>query len=423
MEIIGRVLPNNLSVFLMPMEGARSITGAFVVKAGSKYETKKEQGISHFLEHMAFKGTKKRATANIISTEIASTGAENNAGTSEESILYFIKSSPIFKNMVYDVLSDTILNPLFEQQEINTEGKTIIEEINYYKSSPKDYVPTLWAQILYGNQPAGRSILGTEETVRSFKRDHFLEYLQQLYVGPNSAFVLAGNLEPVEREIEKVNLSFQGLSDQLPERTKLPVQEFQTEPNLLLLSKDIEQTWVCLGARGYSAQNKEKYAMELLRVILGEDMSSRMFTEVRERRGLAYAIQSMYDMQSDVGSFVTWAGLCSQKIIGALEVMLGEYRKITSEKVPDEELQKAKNFIRGRNDLYMENSMNVAFEATKNFVLTGKVFDPEEELKKYEAVTAEELQQVAKNVFKNENLNLAMIGPHKYDEIYKILRI
>lgn len=426
MKVIPRILPNGLRIFLIPMKGVKSLTGLFVVRAGWKYETEKElQGLSHFLEHMAFKGTKKRPTARDISTEIESKGAITNAGTGEEFIMYFIKSSSRFKETIYDVLSDIILDPLLKQSEIDQEARTIIEEIRFYEATPMRHVLNLWPRLLYGDQPAGKEGLGTVETVKSFKRNQFLDYIQQLYVTSNSAVILAGNLEGERKEVKTVGQYFQNLSTHLPQRTKPSVVELQTEPGLLLLSKDIEQTWVCLGARGYSAQSKDKYPMELLRVILGGGMSSRMFIEVREKRGLAYAVRSQCDIQSDVGSLLTWAGLNSQKIKEAIKVILNEYQRIASEKVPEEELRKAKDFIRGRKELGMEDSMSVATEAATKFVFGGEVADPRKELQKYEAVTIEDLQRIAQDIFRNEKLNLVMIGPHEKDkeEIYRILKL
>lgn len=425
MKIVSRVLPNGLKVFLAPMRGVKSLTGLFVVKAGWRYETEKElNGLSHFLEHMAFKGTKKRPTARDISTEIESRGAGTNACTGEESILYYIKSASRFKEMVYDVLSDIVSNPLLDQTEIDREAGTIIEEIRFYESTPMRYVGELWPKLLYGDQPAGCNGLGTEETVRSFKREQFVDYMEQLYTAPNSAVILAGRLENEEKEVAAMEQYFHNLSLQPPERIKLPVIEFQTEPGLLLLPKAIEQTWVYLGVRGYSAQNKERYALKLLGIILGGGMSSRMFLEIRERRGLAYAVSSGCDFQSDIGSFYIYAGLNSKKIREAIKVILDEYQKIASEKVLEEELQKAKDFLRGRTELALEDSNSVAHWIANDFVLRGKVSDPPRELKKYEAVTPEDIQRVAMDIFKNEKLNLAIIGPHAKDEeqIRKLLR-
>lgn len=417
MKIVSRVLPTGLRVFLIPMRGVKSLTGLFVVKAGWRYETEKEiQGLSHFLEHMAFKGTRKRPTAQDIATEIEGKGADTNASTGEESIFYYIKSASRFKEMVYDVLSDIVLSPLLDQAEIDMEAGTIIEEIRFYESTPMNHVVQLWPKLLYGDQPAGANGLGTEETVRSFKRNQFVDYMQQLYTASNSAVILAGRLEDEDKEMMAMEQYFQNLSLQPPERTMPSVVELQAEPKLLLLSKDIEQTWVLLGVRAYSIQNKERYALRLLSIILGGGMSSRMFIEIRERRGLAYAVRSDCDFQSDVGSFYTYAGLNSQKIREAIRVILDEYQKIASEKVPEKELRKAKDFIKGRTELALEDLSAVAHRIANDFVLRGEVFDPQKELKKYEAVSAEDIQRVAKDIFKNEKLNLAMIGPHAENE-------
>lgn len=426
MEIIQETLPNGLTVIVLPMRGAKTITEIFVARAGWKYEVEKNmQGLSHFLEHLVFKGTRKRPTALDITKEVDSRGGIINASTSEEYTEYFVKLSPRFLDVAHDLISDILLNSKFEQEEIKLEKGTVVEEIRMMNSTPSSFVAgMLWPKILYGEQPAGKSGLGTEETVSRFTRERLVDYLGKLYVGPNAAVCVGGKVVSPRRVIKDLKKYFDGISSSLPAFTKPPVREYQAWPQVLIHEKDIDQTHICLGVRAYNINHPDRFALRILQTILGGTMSSRMFTEVRERRGLAYYISTLVDLQTDVGSLITHAGLKQEKIIEGLKVIMDQYRNIAQAGVSEEELRLVKNCIRGRMELQAESSLSVVRGAAIQFSLTGEIISDEEKLRRVEAVTAADIQRVAADIFRDANLNLAVVGPHKKDEekFLKLLR-
>lgn len=426
MEILKERLPSGLTVILSPMEGTKTITEVFMARAGWKYEWPEIQGLSHFIEHMTFKGTKKRPTTQDITKEVDGRGGVINAFTGEERTGYWVKMSARFSGAVHDLVSDMLLNSKFDPAEIDRERGTILEELNMYIDDPMGLAAEiLWPELLHGNQPAGQCGLGTRKTIRSLKREDFLDYMKKLYVASNAVLCVAGHIEEPKQTIEDIASYFQKISQARPAIQKPLVVERQRKPKILLKDKKTAQTNVVLGVRGYSLSHPNKYALQILSVILGGNMSSRLFKEVRERRGLAYNIQSIADFQTDVGCFAALAGLNQEKITEALKVILEEYRRVKEEKVSEEELQMAKDFLIGRQEIAIEDSRVVAVNLAEQFTLTGKVEDLEEKNKKVKAVTSDDIQKVAQDIFRNEKLNLAMVGPHKKDkdEFYKLLRI
>jgi predicted Zn-dependent peptidase len=426
MKVIQEKLENGLTVIVVPMRGARTITEIFITRAGWKYETRKElQGISHFLEHVAFKGTRKRPTTMDITKEIDSRGGIFNAFTDSEYTGYWIRISFRFFSLAHDLISDVLLHSKFEQKELELEKGAVIEELRMCNDDPALYVVGFaWPEVLYGDQPAGQSGLGTEETISNFTREQVVDYLKKLYVASNAAVCVAGNISNCQAVVKDIERYFGEISSSPPGILKPPVKEEQDLPQILIHEKDVDQSHICLGVRAYNIHHQDRFALEVLRVILGGNMSSRMFTQIRERKGWAYYVRTLRECQTDAGSLFTHAGLKQEKIIEALKVIIDQYREVAGGRVSQEELQLAKDFLRGREEIQRESSERVAFDAAQQFALTGMVMTDEEELERIDAVTLQDIERVARDIFRNEGLNLALIGPHKKEEekIRQLLR-
>lgn len=425
MEILKEKLPSGLTVILAPMSGTKTITEVFMARAGWQYEWPEIYGLSHFIEHMLFKGTAKYPAPQDISKEVENRGGMISAFTGREYTGYWVKLSVRFIDIVHNLLSDMVLNSKFDPEEIDRERGTILGELHILVDEPIGRVSTiLWPKLLYGDQPAGQSGLGTEETIRALKREQFIDYMEKLYVASNSMVCIAGCIDEPQKTIDDIAKYFDKIGRAEPAIQKPPVAERQREPKILLQDKETAQTYVCLGTRGYGVNNPNKYPLQVLNVILGGNTSSWLFKEVRERRGLAYYVFTTANFFSDTGYLTTWAGLRQEKIIEAIEVILEEFRKLKKEKVSEGELRGAKDFLIGQQEIFMEDSRAVAINLIQEFALTDEIETLEERNQKIEAVTADDIQRVAQDLFRNKVLNLAMIGPHKKEkeEIYKILK-
>ncbi|MBI4096113.1 MAG: insulinase family protein [Candidatus Levybacteria bacterium] len=404
------VLPNGLRVLTIPMPSFESATVMVMVGAGSRYETRKNNGISHFLEHMAFKGTQKRPSAMDISVLIDGMGGEFNAFTGKETTGYYIKSSAVKLETSLDVLSDMLQNSLFDPKEIEKEKGVILEEINYHDDSPTHRIGDVYERLLYGNTPLGWNIDGEKDVIRQTQRQDFIDYTSSLYSPNNMTLVVAGGIEE-DKVIALANKYFERMnhSDAL-RYTK--VVDGQTKPGILIKNKKTEQIHIAIGFRTVPSNHKDKYPLYVLASILGGGMSSRLFHEVREKRGLAYYIGTSSDHYADCGSLVTGAGIDPQRAGEAIKVILEEYKKVQSSKfkVQSLELKKAKDFIKGHTVLRFEDSRSVANFYAGQELLEEKIDNPDEVLAKVDAVTGEQIESAAKKYFVNEGLNLAIIG-------------
>ena len=425
MEIIKEVLPSGLTVILAPMEGCKSVTEAFVTRTGWRYEDPEIAGISHFSEHLFLRGTEKRPTKKAINDEITSRGGIINANTNEEHTYYWIKISGRFLDMAHDMLSDMLFNSRFAPKHIAIEGGAILEELHALQDDPEKFLfEVLWPKLLYGEQPAGECGIGNEKSITGLKRSQFLDYVRSLYVGPNSGVIAAGKIESPSKTINDLNHYFGKINSDGPKIKMSPVMEKQRKPRIVFVYKKTSQTHVGLGVRANDVFHPDQYAQKVLGIILGGNMGSRMFTELREKRGLAYSIDSESRFGTDHGSLLTTAGLNSEKINEALKLMIEQYRKVAEKKIPEKELRGAKDFIIGNIEMALEGSDTITEVLAEQFALSNKIEGPEEMVKKYEAVTAKDIQRVAQNIFRNERLNLAIVGPHRQieEKIYPILR-
>lgn len=404
-------LKNGLRIITVPVKGTKTVSVMVLVGTGSKYETKEINGLSHFVEHMLFKGTKKRPSTLAIAETLDQVGGAYNAFTSHEYTGYWAKVDANHLELALDWVSDIFLHSKLEDREINRERGTIIEELNMYLDMPRRYVMDLWTELLYGNQPAGWRIIGTKENIQNLKREQFVKYLTEHYSAPNTIIVIAGNIKN-EPAVKLVKKYFKTIKTG-DVKGKTGVKEHQNKPAALIHYKETDQTHLCLGFRGYDMFHPDKYALGLLANILGGNMSSRMVISVRERQGLAYYIGTAVDTDTDTGTLFTRAGIDNTKTEKAIKSILKEYQKISEKKITQKELQKAKNNIKGSTLIDMESSDSQASFIGFQELLTKKILTLEQEFAKIDAVTINDIQRVAKDVCRPEKLNLALIGPFK----------
>jgi predicted Zn-dependent peptidase len=413
---------NGLKIITVPLKNTRAVTVLVLVGTGSKYETKEINGISHFLEHMFFKGTKKRPSTLKIAEALDKVGGMYNAFTSKDLTGYWAKVDFQHLDLALDWVSDILLNSKFEEREMEREKKVIIEEINMYLDTPMSYVHDLWEKLLYGNQPAGWMIAGEKEIIAKIKRFQLLNYFKNQYLAENTIVCVAGNVDPkiTERKIKKY---FQRVKTGLP-KEKLKVIEKQNRPQNLVYFKKTDQTHFCLGVRSYNLFHPQKYAQAVLSTILGGNMSSRLFISVRERAGLCYYIRTLTESNPDTGYLVTQSGVEHKNSEKAIKLILKEYKSLKSKKVKEEELQKAKDYLKGNLILSLESSDAQASFYAGQEMLEGKILTLKEKLKKIDEVTAGDIQRIAKDIFQPQKLNLALIGPFKEkNKFKKLLRI
>ena len=416
------IFENGLRVITVPMKNTQAVTVLVLVGTGSKYETKAQNGISHFLEHMFFKGTKKRPNTLKIAETLDKVGGAYNAFTSKEFTGFWAKVEKSHFDLTLDWLSDLLLNSKFDSSEIEREKKVIIEEINLYLDTPVKYIVDLWEKLLYGDQPAGWMIIGEKENILKFERKDLLHYFKKHYSALNTVICVAGNFDQ-KGVITKIKKYFRNIP-KIPPRQRIKVKEIQDSPKTLLHYKKTDQTHLCLGVRGYNLSHPKRYALELLSVILGGNMSSRLFILVRERKGLAYYISTSSEFYTDSGYLVTQAGVPHEKVDQVIKLILKEYKRQKERKVSLSELKKAKDYLKGTLILNLESSdAQASFYASQELLL-GKILTPKEKFAKIDEVTPRDIQKVAQDIFRPEKLNLALIGPHKNKERFqKLLRI
>jgi len=414
-------LNNGLRIITIPMENANSITVLILIGTGSKYETKDINGISHFLEHMFFKGTKKRPNTLKISEILDSVGGNYNAFTSKEVTGFWAKVDKKHSDIALDWISDIFLNSKFDEKEIQREKGVIIEEVNMYLDTPMAYVTELWEKLLYGNQPAGWMVIGEKENILSFNRKKVLDYYKSHYSPSSTIVCVAGAIAPDEIE-KKIKKYFKNIKKS-KEPQKIKVKEEQSEPQVLLHNKKTDQTHFCLGVRAYNLFDERKYALALLSVILGGNMSSRLFIKVRERNGLAYSIHTSTDNDTDTGYLVTQAGIDHKNLEKSIKLILQEYKNIKDKKITEKELQKAKDYLKGTTSLSLDSSDSQASFYAIQELFENEILTPEEKFKKIDKISVDDIKKVADDIFVPEKLNLAVIGPIQEKDEESLKRI
>lgn len=407
-------LQNGLTIITVPVKDSTSVTCLVLVKTGSKYETKEINGLSHFLEHMCFKGTEKRPKPIMIATELDSIGSQNNAFTSQEYTGYYAKSHPKYLDIIMDVVSDIYLHPTFDAGEIEKEKGVIIEEINMYDDMPHAKVHNVFMEALYGDQPAGWSILGPKENIKKTTQNDFIEYRKKHYVAEATTVVVSGNFDETTI-VSKIEELFAGISES-PKEDKLPVIENQEKPVLKVKQKETDQTHIVLGVRTFGSRDDRNITLKVLRAILGGGMSGRLWRKLREEMGSCYYVSLGIDEYTDHGYVAVSAGIDLNRIEEVTGAILGEFIKMKEDFVSAEELQKAKDYTIGNMYLGLESSDSLGEYYVSQDILGEDILTPDELAQKIQSVTAEDVQKLAQEIFVDKGLNMAVIGNIKSQE-------
>jgi predicted Zn-dependent peptidase len=402
-------LSNGLRVLTAPLEHAQSVTCYIMLAAGSRYENPTNRGIAHFAEHMFFKGTERRPTAKDIALEVDRFGGEFNAFTSKEYTGYYIRCAAEQRDQALDVLVDMIRNSKFDSEELEREKGVIVEEMNMYFDTPRDYVSSVYDELLFGDNPLGWETLGTKETITGATRETFIDYLSSWYKPERMVVGVAGMIG------DDLAPRLEGLLGDLPEDTtgtpEPAAVEGSTEPRVRIHTKDSDQANVCIGVPSYPLDHPDRYALQLLGTVLGTGMSSRLFLEVRERRGLAYYVYALNSSYTDAGTLYSQAGVDLKRADEAVGVIAKEFKRLADEPVPADELEKARSLAKGRFVLQTESPNGLLLFGLRREVLEGAAVEPAELLAGLDAVTVEDVHRVAQDVVGGQGLRLAIIGP------------
>jgi predicted Zn-dependent peptidase len=402
-----RTLKNGTRLLLAEQPEAQSAAAMIMFSAGSRYEVPEEAGIAHFAEHLFFKGTERRPTARDISFEVDGMGADFNAFTGKEYTGYYIKCTRDQTGQALDVLADMLFHSRFDPEEIEREKGVIIEEMNMYSDTPMQYLPDVYDGMFFGDTPLGRPIIGNKESIRGATRDTFTGYLDRWYA-PERTFVgLGGGLEPS---------AIAAAEELFGARPAFDTSDYERyaageRPRVKLHTKESDQFHLRIGGDGLPIGHPDRYAVQLATTVLGGGMSSRLFSEVRERRGLAYYVFAQHGQYLDTGSLFTQAGVDLARADEAVKTILAELRRMRDEPVPAEELAKAKSYVRGRLVLGLEDPRSIVSFGLRGLVLEGRSREVTEVLEGLTAVTAEDIQRVSGELLRPEALRFAAIGP------------
>lgn len=417
-------LKNGLSVVRVPMAGVKSLTVLALVKVGSRYEDDKTNGISHFLEHMVFKGTEKYPTAQDVASSVDAIGAEFNAFTSKEYTGYYVKSASKDLDIALDVVSDMLLTPQLREDDLEREKGVIIEELNMYEDTPMRHIGDVFERMFYAGTKLGRDIIGTKETIKSISQKDFQEHLQKWYGLHNMVLMVVGDADVVGKEklLKDAEKFFSKGSHNRADKT---THQFKGNPisdqRIHIEYKKTEQAHFVLAFPGIKRTDKDRYALNVLSTLLGGNMSSRLFTEVREKRGLCYYVHSDVDTYHETGMFGASAGVDPKRVEEAILVTFNEFKAVINGEKPitKEEVQKAKDYTIGHLILGMEDSESVAQAYGLKLLLDGEIVMLDETIKRMNAVTIEDVIRIAKRLIKPEEVRFTMIGPFKDDKKFK----
>ncbi len=405
-------MKNGLKVISCSMPNMRSVSTVIGIKAGSIYENKQQQGISHFIEHMLFKGTEKRKNTLEISQCIEELGGEINASTSEECT--FLYSKALHKNFpsAFEVMSDVLNHSFFREEDIEQEKTVIIEEINKYQDIPEDWIGFLINQLLWKSSVLGQNVLGEKETIKNFNRKLILDYFHNMYQPDNMVISITGNIS-IKKIFEVIeNSPFAPKASIKPRRiSKINFKE-QLTPKLKLIPKRVNQTHLCFGFEAISRFHPDKVTMDLLNIILGAGLSSRLFQKIRVKEGLSYDIHSYIQYFNDTGSFNIYAGIDPEKLNKSIEMILQELRKLKNDLVGTKELQKAKEMYKGGILLSLENTLSHAFRLGSYLLLYKKEYQYRELIEKIEKVQPEDIKKMAQKIFLSRRINLVVFYPN-----------
>jgi predicted Zn-dependent peptidase len=411
-----------LRILFVPRAESLAASVFILVSAGSEYENKKNNGISHFLEHMMFKGTTNRPVPMQIAEELASLGAQSNAFTGQEYTGYWAKAESNKMSKILEIVSDLYLNPIFNPEEIEKERGVIIQEINMYEDNPMSKVQNVFMSLLYGDQPAGWDIAGKKENVKSFKQEDFITYRSKHYIPQGTLVVVSGKFNE-KLTIEQIKKYF----EKIPRRqsiAKLKTIENQKSKRLAISFKESEQSHLIIGFKAFDIFDRRKYALEILSDALGGGMSSRLFKRVREELGAAYYIRSEADLSIDHGFLSISSGVDHQKIDLVVSAILEECSDLKNNLLSEKEFQKTKDHMIGNLILGLETSDELASYYGSQEIMMKSIISPKELIKKINNVTREEVRSVAREIFKDNMINFAVVGPYKdKNKFKKILSI
>jgi predicted Zn-dependent peptidase len=407
-------LKNGLPVILVPKKESQSVAVFLIYKVGSRYEKNKSiYGASHFIEHLMFKGTKKRPSTLAISKELDGIGADFNAYTAKDHTAYHIKANAENLDLACDILADMLNNSLFASKEIAKEKGVIIEEIKMYEDQPIQYAEILCEKLLFKGSNLEHNIAGTRESIKNIARQQIISYLKNFYSPQNAVLVVVGK---INKDIKKVlNKYFvqPGFGNKFTKAEFVPFSRQQKEPQINLNYKKTNQAHLALAFPAYSYFHKDLYAFYLLAIILGGNMSSRLFINVREKQGLCYYIRAQADIYEDTGDLMIRSGVDITKLEKALKIIFQNLKQIRDKGITAAELAKAKKFIKGRLTLQLEELNDLADFYGREFLLAKRILTPEQKIKKIMAVTKMQVNKVAKDIIKKGKLSLVMISPFK----------
>jgi len=406
-------LDNGLRLLTSEMPHTRAVSVVFFIAAGPRYEIETEAGISHFIEHMCFKGTERRQSSKEVSEAIESVGGIINGGTDKELTTFWCRVTSKHFLLALDILVDLLRHSRFDTTDIDRERQIIIEEINMSLDSPRQRVAMLIDELLWPGQPFGRDIAGSKEAVAALTRKQMLDFLSNHYLPNTTVVSVAGDIEHKQVQ-DTIN---QTLGEWKPNKVSagFPNVGDQKIARLNIEFRDTEQAHLCLGVPGLSFFHPDRYAIDLLSIILGEGMSSRLFTEIREQQGLAYDIHSYSDHFADSGAVIIYAGVDPGRVDSALRSIVDQVSRL-KEQISEAELGKAKEIAKGRLLLSLESSRNVAAWLGAQELLTSRILTTDEVISLVEAVTIEDLKRVAQQLLTSEKLNLAIVGPVKEEK-------
>lgn len=417
MKYSKKILKNGLTVVEVPSSDAESVVVDFFVKTGSRSESEKENGISHFLEHFLFKGTKQYPSAFAISELVDAIGGEMNANTGKEHTQYYIKAASKHLPLIFEVLTDMIQNPLLDSAELEREKGVIVEEINMYKDTPMYEIENVLEKTMWPKDALGRDIAGTKEIVTKFTREMFLSYINKHYQGPNMILGISGKYDPAKfwQLVQKKWTGFPKKRLSGWEKAR----DVQNTSRFKLQFKQTEQAHLALGFKGFAYGDKRNTAQSVLSALLGGGMSSRLFTEVREKRGLGYYVRASGSAYQDTGVFGINSGVQIDKIEEALKVIFLELEKIKTETILERELFKAKEYLKGKTVLALEDNQTRLDWFLESVAFKSKVETPNDVFKKIDSITAGDVKKVANELFNKKKMSLAVIGPYKNEKIFR----
>lgn len=412
-------LSNGVRVITVPLKDNPTVSFAVYVRAGSLSESKAENGIAHFLEHMCFKGTHKRPTSNSISLELDSIGASYNASTSRECTVYYAKADAKHLDTIADVISDISLNSVFPEKEMEKEKGVVLGEISMYEDEPQEKVWEILHVLMYGDSPAGREILGTKETVQSFSQKKIKDFHTTHYIPENIVVAVSGKIDET-KVVDMVTKVFSPLSQGVRKESVL-IDESQKEPALTILDKKTDQAHIVLAFRAFNRFDTDRYVLWVMRTLLRGGMSSRLFKKLREEMGAGYYVSAGYDLRDTHGSFTLSTGTDPKKVEEVLQALLHEVRRLKTERVGEEELKKVKDYIRGKRAMSFETSDDVADFYADQEVMCGEIKTQDDYEKILDKITADDILRVATRVFVDAGLNLAMVATGQDEKKIKAL--